>query len=101
MSKVLNTNPVKTALMGLLCAAPIAAAAVALLPAPAEAQRYSKRVENACKGDYNRHCPHYKARTPQMTSCMQLAGRRGNLSPRCIDALTDAGMVPKKYRKKR
>lgn len=101
MSEVFRTNPLKTALLGLLCAVPIAAATVPLLPTSAEAQRYSKRVENACKGDYNRHCPHYKARTPQMTSCMQLAGRRGNLSPRCINALVDAGMVPKKYRKGR
>lgn len=99
MSKVSQSSAVKTALMGILCAVPMAATAVVLLPGDATA--YSKRVENACKGDYNRHCPHYKARTPQMRSCMQLAGRRGNLSPRCIDALTDAGMVPKKYRKRR
>lgn len=99
MSKVSQTRAVKTALLGLICALPVAAATVALMPN--EATAYSKRVENACKNDYNRHCPHYKARTPQMRSCMQLAGRRGNLSPRCIDALTDAGMVPKKYRKKR
>ena len=99
MSKVFRTSAMKNILMGALCAAPIAAATVALLPGEADA--YSKRVENACKGDYHRHCPHYKARTPQMRSCMSLAGRRGNLSPRCIDALTDAGMVPKKYRKRR
>lgn len=101
MSEVFRTSPLKTALMGLLCAVPIAAATVPLLPLPAEAQRYSKRVENACKGDYDRHCPSYKARTPALHSCMQLAGKRGNLSPRCFNALVDAGMVPKKYLKKR
>lgn len=99
MSKVFQSRAVKAALLGLVCALPAAVATVALMPT--EAAAYSKRVENACKGDYDRHCPHYKARSPQMRSCMQLAGRRGNLSPRCIDALTDAGMVPKKYRKKR
>lgn len=99
MSKVFRLSLVKGALAGVLCAAPVAMAAMVL--APSEAGAYSKRVENACKGDYKRHCPHYKARTPAMRSCMELAGRRGNLRPRCIDALSDAGMIPKKYRRKR
>lgn len=99
MSKVFRLSPMKSALMGALLAAPVAAATMALMPN--EANAYSKRVERACKGDYKRHCPHYKEKTPEMRSCMSLAGRRGNLSPRCIDALTDAGLVPKKYRKKR
>ncbi len=99
MSQVFRTSSLKGVLMGALCAAPLAATALVFLPG--EASAYSKRVERACKGDYERHCPHYKARTPQMRSCMELAGRRGNLSPRCIDALTDAGLVPKKYRKRR
>jgi hypothetical protein len=77
----------------------IAAAAVALLTV--EAAAYSKKVENACRGDYNSHCPAYKVGSPALRSCIELAGKRGNLSKRCFDALADAGMVPRKYLKKK
>lgn len=98
MPKEFRLSPLKAAVMALM-AFPIVAAALTVWPS--EAGAYSKRVERACKSDYKRHCPHYKVRTPQMRSCMRLAGRRGNLSPRCIDALTDAGLVPRKYRRRR
>lgn len=99
MSEVFRSKTVRGVLAFAAAAIPLGIAT--LMPQPADAQRYSKRVESACKGDYDRHCPHYKARTPALHSCMQLAGRRGNLSPRCFNALVDAGMVPKKYLKKR
>lgn len=99
MSKVFRMSPVKGALASLLCAAPVAVAAMAVTASEADA--YSKRVEKACESDYDRHCPHYKPRTAAARSCMELAGRRGNLRPRCLDALDDAGMIPKKYRRKR
>ncbi|MGE3231515.1 MAG: hypothetical protein AB7J30_18960 [Hyphomicrobium sp.] len=74
-------------------------AALALLTA--EAAAYSKKVENACRGDYNTHCPGYKEGSAALRSCITLAGKRGNLSKRCFDALVDAGMVPRKYLKKK
>jgi hypothetical protein len=77
----------------------IAAAAVALLTV--EAAAYSKKVENACRSDYNIHCPAYKVGSAALRSCIELAGKRGNLSKRCFDALADAGMVPRKYLKKK
>lgn len=86
------SNPFRTAV-------PFLAAAV-LLVLPAEAGAYSKKVENACRGDYKTHCPAYKEGSSALRNCMSLAGRRGNLSRRCVNALTDAGMVPKKYRKR-
>jgi hypothetical protein len=98
MSKVSSMS--KPAFMRLACALPMAAAALALV-LPLEAAAYSKKVENACKSDYRTHCPAYKEGSSALRNCMSLAGRRGNLSKRCIDALTDAGMVPRKYRKKR
>ncbi|WP_333793711.1 hypothetical protein [Hyphomicrobium sp.] len=73
--------------------------AVAIL-LPAEAGAYSKKVEDACKSDYQTHCPAYKEGSSALRNCMSLAGRRGNLSRRCVNALTDAGLVPKKYRKR-
>jgi hypothetical protein len=79
--------------------APMAVAALAMLTA--EASAYSKKVENACRGDYDTHCPAYKVGSAALHNCIELAGKRGNLSKRCFDALVDAGMVPRKYLKKK
>jgi predicted deacylase len=67
-------------------------AVITTLPASA----VSQRVQNACKKDYNRFCPGYALETPQLRACMQQVGKR--LSPRCVDALVDAGEMnrPKK-----
>jgi hypothetical protein len=78
---------------------PMAAAALALLTVQSAA--YSKKVENACRGDYDTHCPSYKVGSAALRNCIELAGKRGNLSKRCFDALVDAGLVPRKYLKKR
>lgn len=95
MSKsVRNTNHKRAKPMALAMIA-----AVMLGPVPAGA--YSKKVENACRGDYNTHCPGYKEGSAALRSCITLAGKRGNLSKRCFDALADAGMVPRKYLKKK
>lgn len=64
-----------------------------------EALAVSKRVEKACTSDYLQFCPKYDEGTPQLRSCMSQAGRRGQLAPRCLNALIDAGMVPRKYRR--
>lgn len=77
----------------------IACAGVVLVPI--EASAYSKKVENACRSDYDIHCPGYKVGSGALRSCITLAGKRGNLSKRCFDALVDAGMVPRKYLKKK
>jgi len=77
---------------------PITAAVLGLLTI--EASAYSKKVENSCRGDYQTHCPAYKEGSAALRNCMTLAGKRGNLSPTCFNALVDAGMVPRKYRKK-
>lgn len=97
MSKVSSSNPNRVFVL-LARALPIAAAAL-VLALPAEA-KYSKKVETACKSDYKTHCPAYKEGSSALRSCMSLAGKRGNLTKRCIDALTDAGLVPRKYRKR-
>lgn len=73
----------------------------ALVLSSVEAAAYSKKVENACRGDYNTHCPAYKEGSAALRSCITLAGKRGNLSKGCFDALVDAGMVPRKYLKKK
>jgi len=77
----------------------VAAAALSLLSVAASA--YSKKVENDCRGDYDRFCPAYKVGSPALRDCITLAGKRGSLSPICFNALVDAGLVPRKYLKKK
>lgn len=59
------------------------------------ANAYSSRVKSACRSDFYRFCPSYKLDSPQLRSCMRSAG--GNISQRCLDALADAGEIPRKY----
>ncbi len=92
-------SSLRTALVRVSSTAPMVAASLALLTI--EAAAYSKKVENACRSDYNTHCPAYKVGSAALRNCIELAGKRGNLSKRCFDALVDAGMVPRKYLKKR
>jgi hypothetical protein len=79
-------------------AATVAFATFALLAG--EASAVSSRVRAACEKDYYRFCPKYEVGTPQLKNCMAQAGRRNKLTPRCLDALVDAGDVPRKYKKK-
>ena len=64
------------------------------------ANAVSKRVKKACSNDYYRHCPAYMVGTPQLRTCMTKAGKRRQLSRRCLRALIDSGEVPRKYLKK-
>jgi hypothetical protein len=80
---------------------PLATAAAVLAMLTVEAAAYSKKVENACRADYNTHCPAYKVGSAALRNCIELAGKRGNLSRGCFDALVDAGLVPRKYLKRR
>jgi hypothetical protein len=79
----------------------IVAAVLATSLLSTHAMAYPKKVETACRGDYDTHCPGYKVGSAALRNCIELAGKRGNLSKRCFDALADAGMVPKKYLKKK
>lgn len=65
------------------------------LMAAGAANAYSGRVKSACKADFYKFCPSYKLDSPQLRSCMRSAG--GNISSRCLDALADAGEIPRKY----
>ncbi len=54
---------------------------------PAEA--YPRKVRRACKYDYKRICPRYRAGTAKMRSCMR--SNVGQLSPRCYNTLVRYG----------
>jgi hypothetical protein len=57
------------------------------------ASAVSQKVKNACADDYLKFCPAYASDSPQARQCMRQVGRR--LSQRCIDALEDAGEIPR------
>lgn len=59
------------------------------------AHAYSGRVKSACKTDFYKFCPSYKLDTSELRACMRAVG--GNISTRCLDALADAGEIPRKY----
>ena len=61
----------------------------------ANAYTYSSRVKSACKTDFYKFCPSYKLESAELRECMRGAGF--NISVRCLDALADAGEIPRKY----
>ena len=89
----------RTALLRVSGAAPMIAASLAMLTV--EAAAYSKKVENACRSDYDTHCPAYKVGSAALLNCIELAGKRGNFSNGSFDALDDEGIDPWKNLKKR
>jgi hypothetical protein len=73
------------------------AAALAVLSATG-AEAYSRKVKDACAGDYQNFCAQYVPESAQARSCFE--SNRKSLSKICIAALVDAGQVPAKYLKK-
>lgn len=71
----------------------------AFVPGPAEARKVSDRVKVACSGDYSKFCQNYKVGGSKLRSCMRSNGKR--LSRVCIEALVDAGEVPRRVLRKR
>jgi hypothetical protein len=72
----------------------IAAAAMSI----SSAEAYSKKVKDACAGDYQNFCAQYLPDSTQLRRCFE--SNRKSLSRYCINALVDAGEVPAKYLKK-
>jgi hypothetical protein len=68
------------------------------MPAGEAAAQHSQRVQNACRGDYNRFCPGYPVESSALRQCMRSAGKA--LSKRCLDALVDEGEIPRKALKR-
>ncbi|SFV25872.1 hypothetical protein [Hyphomicrobium facile] len=55
------------------------------------ANAVSLRVKLACSRDYYALCSQYASDSPEVRQCMRAAGEK--LSPRCINALIQAGEV--------
>lgn len=58
---------------------------------------YSDRTQSACKNDYLEYCSAHPVGSTGMRRCMEANGK--NLSGRCINALVDAGEIPRKFRR--
>ena len=76
----------------------ILAIAVATGISVTSAPAYSKKVEDACAGDYQNYCSQYAPESAALRRCFE-SNRKG-LSRICINALVDAGEVPRRYLKK-
>jgi len=55
------------------------------------ANAVSLRVKLACSRDYYALCSQFASDSPEVRQCMRAAGEK--LSPRCINALVEAGEV--------
>jgi hypothetical protein len=79
----------------------LTAAAIAALLASAtfvsNAQAYSSRVQNSCKNDYLSFCAAHPVGSTGARRCMESNGK--SLSGTCINALVDAGEIPRKYKR--
>ena len=58
---------------------------------------YSDRVNASCQNDYYSFCSQHPVGSTTLRRCMEANGR--SLSQRCVNALVDAGEIPRKYRR--
>jgi hypothetical protein len=61
------------------------------------AAAYSDAVQNNCKGDYLNFCSAHAIGSTGMRRCMEANGK--NLSTKCLNALVDAGEIPRKFKR--
>lgn len=62
------------------------------------ASAYTDKVENACRADYFRHCAGYPVGSASLRLCMESKSKQ--LSPSCVTALVDAGLVDRRRMKR-
>jgi len=74
-----------------------ALAALTLAGLASSASAYSDKVQNYCKDDYLTFCSEHPAGSTGMRRCMEAHGKQ--LSSRCINALVDAGELPRKFKR--
>lgn len=61
------------------------------------ASAYSDRIQASCKEDYLSFCSEHPVGSTTMRRCMEANGK--HLSRRCINALVDAGEIPRKFKR--
>lgn len=58
---------------------------------------YSDKVQRSCKNDYLSFCSAHPVGSTSMRRCMEANGRQ--LSKACVNALVDAGEIPRTLRR--
>ena len=61
------------------------------------ASAYEDRVQSSCKEDYLNFCSEHPVGSTGMRRCMEANGK--GLSKRCVNALVDAGEIPRKFKR--
>lgn len=74
----------------------IATGVIAALSATA-AHAYSDKINQQCENDYFKFCSSHAVGSTGLRRCMEANGKQ--LSRKCVNALADAGEIPRKYRK--
>ena len=74
-----------------------AIALTALCAFASSASAYTDRVQESCKDDYLTYCSAHPVGSTGMRRCMEANGKQ--LSTRCINALVDAGEIPRKMKR--
>ena len=69
----------------------IAAVGAIFFAGAAQAQSYSKAVQQFCRDDYKKYCGEYGLETSALRSCMDRNGK--SLSRSCVRALVKDGYV--------
>ncbi|HAN64282.1 MAG TPA: hypothetical protein DIC31_00485 [Rhizobiales bacterium] len=69
----------------------IAAVAIVGCAGAAQAETYSKIVQQNCRDDYKKFCSEYGIESTALRSCMDRAGKA--LSKACVQALIQSGEV--------
>jgi hypothetical protein len=67
------------------------------LAASTSAMAYDDKVQKYCKDDYLSFCSAHPVGSTGMRRCMEANGKQ--LSTKCVNALADAGEIPKKLRR--
>ncbi len=93
MSTTTNRTTMKMAACLTVCALALSAG-LTVSAGDAHARKVTDRLKVACSGDYDRFCKGYKVESSKLRSCMRANGKR--LSRVCVEALVDAGWVPRK-----
>lgn len=73
----------------------LALAAASILAVMTTVQAYSDNVNQNCNDDYFSYCKQHALNSTPLRYCFE--ANRDKLSQRCINALVDAGEVPRKY----
>lgn len=75
----------------------VTAAALAVAGFATAASAYSDKVQRECQDDYLSFCSEHPVGSTAMRRCMEANGK--HLARRCVNALVDAGEIPRKYKR--